>query len=507
MRAPPLILAVVLLGGCDRGTQGAAPTASPAPSTHYAALPTDLVAPAVLVRAGSYLYTQPPPAGQRARNPRWPVKQRPDERWASRYALVRDGGAWLEVESAPIEPRRTRHCKTTSGYFGDLTVRVFVAREDVAPVLSRSVASDFEDGTRVELRAGVPVSEPVPESAPAGTSKRVASFDGFALPLAIPDDAVGYAYGEPKERAPSETTPDALDVQTDLTLDGHAWKQAFTSLGEAGLDGLLRRRVFAREERGGVALVDLESSCARYRVRVPPSAIVPAVNSPPEDLGVRTLPRRAYRVKEGASLTWTDGSPAGVARAAVWLEEEGFASGTRRCFEFKLDPDSPPDTPEASLVVCAEQADLTPSPSHRSDADVARIGPATKRYVRIDVAGQGPTHDRMLALARAMVKDDLILALGDAVAIAPPGETLAEARKKVPRGTRQLLVRISSTEDETQGTMHAETVDETASSPRPLVTAGHQRVGGASGSSEADLRQLLGTVLTPIDGPADAPAH
>jgi hypothetical protein len=387
---------------------------------------------------------------------------------ASRYRLIRDGGDWIEVESVARTSQRTRYCQMTNDYFKTLAIRVFVARADLVSVLTRPVTAEFADGTRVELDAGAPVSALLPESARDGRARRTVFADGLLLTMVVPDDAVGLVYAAPEERAVPGTTTDSLNNEVEITFDGRASKQGGTYVDALGLDGGYRHRIYGQRDVDGATLVDLEGSCGRYRARVARSAVVPANQNPMESFDFEEgRSPRTYWIAKGTAISWADGSPAGVARDDGWREDLGEPSGTRRCFRFMFNPDAPPDTPEASLLLCAEETALSPAPSRRSDADVARIGTATRHYIRLELDSEGLVDASLLATLRATAKDELILGYGATVAIALPGETAAQAKKKVPPGVTRWVVRARITENDSVRTeRRSELLDETVSPPR-----------------------------------------
>jgi hypothetical protein len=457
-------LALLAASACDRSATRAP---SPGPSaSSFPPLPTGLAAPNVLLRAGAWLHTHPPPAGERARNPSFPLGQRQPEGLASRYRLVRDLGAWVLVEAAEDDqPWGSRHCRPR-GFFGEVAMRLYVAREDLVPVLTRPLVAAFDDGTRAELRPGTPLSDALPESDPTGRPRRVAFSDVAEIPVGVPDDAVGLVYDEPPPRHVPPAARRALSPDAELTFDGRALKQGARW---GGYDPSGAHWVYAETAVDGGVLVDLEGTCGRFRARVDGGAVRAAEEPHDVDLPAWAAwagdpPLRTIR--KGAAVTWRDGSPAGVARVDTKLEDEGVADGARRCFDELLGPSSARGAPESTLRFCAAEADVVPSPSHRSDEDVARIGPKTTHYVRIEVTSHPPLVDpEVVAAARAVAKDELLTEHGDVVAIAPPGETAAQAKKKVPARVRRLLVRLDVTMKDGTSERRCEVVDEGLTPP------------------------------------------
>ncbi|MEP7121912.1 MAG: hypothetical protein ABJE95_13415 [Byssovorax sp.] len=506
MRKRALLTTILALVGCGHTPTAPAPVGSGSAAPEIAPLPTGLNQPSVLVRAGSYLYTRPPPAGQRARNPAFPAGIVQPEAHASRYRLLHDGGDWIEVESVAATSLRTRHCQTTSDYFKTLAIRVFVARADLASVLTRPFAAAFADGTRVELYAGVPVSGPLPESAPEGQQRRVVFADGLVFPMAIPDDAVGLVYAEPPEHSTTEPTTHALASGTEITLDGRESKLEYVTARALGLDGEHRHRIYAERDVDHDLLVDLEGSCGRYRARVARSAVVPANPHPVEsfdfDVGVAL---RTTWIARGTAISWVDGTPAGVARENGWRQDPGEPTGTRACFRYTFNSGAPPDTPEASLLLCAEQTALTPAPSRRSDDDVARIGPLTRHYFRLELdAGDRADGSKLTALLRATAKDELLAGHGDAVAIALPGETAAQAKKKVPRGVARWVVRERIIKHNGFTERRTELFDETVNPPRSVQQ--RAAIVNVGMPDSVDERMLFdGAIVGILDADAGAP--
>lgn len=100
-------------------------------------------------------------------------------------------------------------------------VRLFVKREDLAPVLAKPYAVQHSDGTKVKLAPGLPV-------VPTPSGRYAIGVLGDRLRLAIPHASVGYLYkGATVEPPP----PSAKLVRVDRNTIARIGEQAFTVRG------------------------------------------------------------------------------------------------------------------------------------------------------------------------------------------------------------------------------------------------------------------------------------
>jgi hypothetical protein len=162
-----------------------------------------------------------------------------------------------------VEPSRDEHCAASHLVVGELVdVRLFVARHDLAPVVSKRFTTTSPDGTRIELLPGAPLG-------PTATSDTYAvTVGGEDVEVAIPAEHVGHAYrtappAEPETKDPREgTTLFHMRGGVTATLGG----RPFTTTKD--LFPAIARTV---QRKGETVLFPLASRCARATVAVPAS--------------------------------------------------------------------------------------------------------------------------------------------------------------------------------------------------------------------------------------------
>ncbi len=125
-------------------------------------------------------FSQPPPfpgVGQHEGPPRGTV-----------VLVAGAEGDFLEIETAATPPGET-HCEDTQLGLDALRLRMYVPRDAVLPVVTRSIDTVTADGAEVHIRAGVPLAP-----SKGHDDLWIAAARGRRTELPLPSDAVGPFY-------------------------------------------------------------------------------------------------------------------------------------------------------------------------------------------------------------------------------------------------------------------------------------------------------------------------
>jgi hypothetical protein len=159
----------------------------------------------VLVWADAPLYPDPHESGQSVRVATLDLGREKDVGYVIPMKVVGASGEFLEVEpTADVECAWWRMVKPD----GLDTMRLYVKRADLAPVLVKPFKATHKDATTIALQVGVPVLD-----------GKVA-FNRGVVPVAIPAASIGVSY-TPHKIAPvakPAKTKFLLDEATDVTL-------------------------------------------------------------------------------------------------------------------------------------------------------------------------------------------------------------------------------------------------------------------------------------------------
>lgn len=149
------------------------------------------------------------------------------------------------LELSPLSVDEPEGCAAPFGTEGRFSVRLYVDRPALRPVLTRAKQVSFDDGTTLELAAGVPVIAGGPEG-------RV-RVGGAELLLALGDDEVGQWYRAP-DTTPFEGRPIGLAVVGKLRYGDH----------EFAPEAAPFLRPIAQRERDGEELLSFADPCGRF---------------------------------------------------------------------------------------------------------------------------------------------------------------------------------------------------------------------------------------------------
>ena len=207
------------------------------------------------------------------------------------------------------------------------SLRLFVKRADLAPVLTARFAAAFKDGSRIALEPGLAVD-------PARGGHAV-MFHADRVPVDVPETAIGWAYAPHAIAAP----PPRADRGSRLESAGVQVGPHVFRLG----DWVAR----TTEQRGGHVLFPIAVRCASATVTAPEAAIDVAIGGGPTltpapgtsvSLAVRSyLPR-------GAKLTTATGTHV-VATLATDVDVPGPITDARACIDMVLERVTAEDTP------------------------------------------------------------------------------------------------------------------------------------------------------------------
>jgi hypothetical protein len=274
-------------------------------------------------------------------------------------------GEFVKLRSLAVDPRAL--CATTSGTDPNFELHFFAPLDALEVVLAMPKVAEFDDLTKLELAAGVPIDM-------QGSTPKLEIDEGasFVVPLAA--DEIGRWFFPATKEAPAEPS-----YRWSRTRPLHYGDQSFEFYGPPFAEPHEQRFILA----GGVLLTFVDA-CGRFTLRVEGDELLPERENSgahamkgPEDIpqmrrdrgvlgGMGPLTPEQFEqlfgegecdpfwyVPAGVELTWPDsGSLAGVARTGVPLPEEQEREG-KLCFtaaemhvciatdklEQKVDPD------------------------------------------------------------------------------------------------------------------------------------------------------------------------
>ena len=235
-------------------------------------------------------------------------------------------------------------------------LRLFVKRDDLAPVLVKPYSATFSDGTGVRVAAGIPVW-------PTPSGLYALSARGDKLRLAIPHASVGYLLAG--ARVPEPEKPTGPLVRVD--------RMTAVKLGGEPLEtraGWLAPKPTKQSES---QLLRWSARCIELTVLVPATAVRPATAaaaSRPYEPGIPTA-KQPQHLLRGTPLTTLTGREVAVAAAVIDVEVPTGTAGA--CFDARLSVSRIDDPPQSAVLRTVK---LCASPAHVMGGERPLVKPA-----------------------------------------------------------------------------------------------------------------------------------
>ena len=296
----------------------------------------------VLIWADAQLYPDATATGPSVRVGTLDLGREKDVGYVVPMRVVGTQGDLVEVEpTADVECAWWRMVKPD----GLDSVRLYVKRADLAPVLSKPFQASYKDGSRIALEAGIAV-----------LAGKVA-FNRGVVPVAIPDSSLGLSY--PPHKVAAVVKPDKrkflLDEATEVKLGTATFPLGPWVAGSA-------------ERRGDRMLVPIEARCMTAVISAPKGRVHAGVSI---NQGLAGDPASAPRMLAGGAerhylpagtkLTSEKGDHV-VGKLDAERDVQKPKPGERACAEFVITRDDPfidvPHTidvsrPNRTLKLCA----------------------------------------------------------------------------------------------------------------------------------------------------------
>ncbi|MEO8700092.1 MAG: hypothetical protein ABI867_08615 [Kofleriaceae bacterium] len=196
-------------------------------------------------------------------------------------------------------------------------LRVYIKREDLAPVLVKPYAAQYGDGTKIKLGIGSPVM-------PTTTGDYLIAAKSDKLRLSIPHSSVGYLYKAGKITDPE--LPAGKLVRVDRNANARMGDESFT----------IRSNWVAAvpDKKTDVALVRWSSRCLDMTVQVPATSLRPTdAPRPVTPPTTAVTPTSGWRIPTGAPLMTAGGREVAVASAPIAV---AAPTGDTACFDARF---------------------------------------------------------------------------------------------------------------------------------------------------------------------------
>ena len=193
-------------------------------------------------------------------------------------------------------------------------LRLFVRRDDLAPVLVKPFAAQYNDGTRIKLAPGVPVM-------PTTSGDYLVSAKSDKFRISIPHGSIGYLYKAGKVIEPDP--PAGKVVRMDRNVNAKLGDESF----------VVRSNWLAPmpEKKTEVALVHWSTRCVDMVVSVQASTLRAAETSRPNRPNATTYGAGSgWKIPAGAPLSTISGREVAVASAPIAVPAP---TDTTACFE------------------------------------------------------------------------------------------------------------------------------------------------------------------------------
>ncbi len=197
-------------------------------------------------------------------------------------------------------------------------LRMFVRREDLAPVLIKPYAMQWSDGTKLKLAIGMPVT-------PTTTGDYLVTLRNDKIRVAIPHASVGYIYKATKIADP-ETPKEKVALIT---------RNANIKLGDDSFQ--VRSTWFGTvpDKKTDVALIKLTARCIDMVVQAPVNTLrVMEMPRPYVSVPSPTPPVTGWRIPIGTPLVTPTGREVAVAAKEIAVQMP--VSAEQVCFDARF---------------------------------------------------------------------------------------------------------------------------------------------------------------------------
>jgi len=223
-------------------------------------------------------------------------------------------------------------------------LRLFVRREDLAPVLIKPYAMQWSDGTRLKLAIGMPVT-------PTTTGDYLVALRNDKIRVAIPHASVGYIYKATKVVDPeiSKEKVARIDSRTNVKLGDDSFQVRSNWYGPMP------------EKKTDVALIKLTTRCAELVVSAPSTSLRLMEVPRPYTAPVYPQPVAGWRIPPGTPLTTPSGREVAVAAKEIGVTMPAPAPESV-CFDAKVAmarEDESYGTLARTVKLCASGAAIT----------------------------------------------------------------------------------------------------------------------------------------------------
>ena len=268
-----------------------------------------------LVSEDALFYLEPWEGGASVRFTTFSRGRREEVGRAIPVRIVGSTRAFVEIEPSPVLGCASRRLEIDPRVEA---LRLYVRRDDLAPVLLKPYTAAYSDGTGVRLTAGVPVL-------PTASGLYAVSARGDKLLLAIPHASVGYLYTSAK--VPELERPTGALVRLD--------RMTAARLGGEPLEVRAPWLAPRPAKPSDPQLLRWSARCIDLTVAVPAAALRPGTwTAPyrPHEPGVPT-PRRAQHLLRGTPLATPGGREVAVTADVIGVEAP---AGPSVCFDARL---------------------------------------------------------------------------------------------------------------------------------------------------------------------------
>ena len=361
-----VLLAVGVLGACARPpVRATGPWPLPPPPIQQPAAAAEVPEPSepplsgeVLVRDDAWLHAAPGDAVRfRVKGGDGPLA----DHEAHRFEVLADRGEWVQLAPGQTSGWPPRTCAYPLFELSELAVALWVKRDALVPVTTRTVTERFADGTYLVILPGSPVG-----SERQSDGWRLMSSDDVSFFAPVPEAAVGYSF---RGWAPPRKEPPPL---TQRVRAAARLSFAGTELLRSGsVDGRVAKIEVGEED----AMLWLELDCVRAAVRT--SSFNVTERKEGEGGGLSDLLGALadggwFFVPAKTAVYWPDGRTAGVQRRGINTSSGRFTTqGDLRCFTSVLGEQGP--RAERTVTLCYRAADL-----QKVDGPFPNLAPGAK---------------------------------------------------------------------------------------------------------------------------------